>query len=46
MGPTQKQIELYKKLLELTKNTHVYSDQMLEIAIYIDIHYQEKINNN
>lgn len=42
MKPTEKQIALYKQIRQITEKHHAYSDQMMELAIWIDTEFEQK----
>nr|WP_320022113.1 hypothetical protein [uncultured Draconibacterium sp.] len=39
LKPTLQQIELYKKFIEIAESHHMYADQIMAIAEYIDAEY-------
>lgn len=45
MKPNSEQIKLYKRLREIAEPYHEYSDQMMAIAIYIDVEYKKRNND-
>jgi hypothetical protein len=44
--PTLKQIELYKELRKITEPHHMYADQIMAIAEYIDAEFIHKSKAN
>ena len=46
LKPTVKQIELYKELRRIAKPHHMYADQIMAIAEYIDGEYIHKSKAN
>lgn len=45
LKPTLKQIELYKQLRKIAEPHHMYADQIMAIAEYIDAEYTHKSAN-
>ena len=46
LKPTLKQIELYKELRKITEPHHMYADQIMAIAEYIDAEFIHKSKAN
>ena len=46
MTPTKEQISLYKKIREIASPHHLYSDQMMAIAVWISEEFGKDYFNN